>query len=552
MEDSKRIAYLSALHLLEGLEAAGVKVIFTSPGFRNSPVLAALAMRSSFTVISHIDERGAAFAALGAAKASGRPAAVLCTSGTAAGNFLPAVMEAWHGRVPLVAITADRPPELIGVGANQATQQPGIFSEFARTLDLAVPSAESAAQWGTYVCDAIGEAVRNHRPAHVNARFREPFTFSEADVTATPPELLRSRVCSEKQPVARDAAGGLPSAPPLEKTVVLLGEGVSGEEQIRLSSLCRSRGIPLVANLHAASSVAEEVILRGDSFLRATSWRERLRALHIVRVGAPLVGRQYSWLWKSAERRWVIDEEARDPDLMSSEKIRMAPGSWMEHWLPGGCSNPEWTAMWDRAEREAEGAIASACGGAATGGSLTEWAVWVSLNQWLPGEAQLLVGNSMPIRDFLWAAPASKDRTVFVNRGLSGIDGLLSTAIGACAATERVTVAVVGDLSTIHDSSAFSFGNHYPVTVVVLNNGGGEIFRVVEAGEYPVKEEVFTTPNTVDFVALAGAFGWKARRVKTLSELTSAVRERGPLLVEVMIDREASGASRRAVWKTFA
>ncbi|NUM88025.1 MAG: 2-succinyl-5-enolpyruvyl-6-hydroxy-3-cyclohexene-1-carboxylic-acid synthase [Bdellovibrionales bacterium] len=523
---------------MDGLVASGVRHFFTSPGFRNSPILAVLAGRPG--VVSHIDERGAAFAALGAAKATGSPVAVICTSGTAVGNLLPAVMEAFHSRVPLVAVSADRPSELIGVGANQATWQPGIFGRFAESVDLSVPDrAAEARQWGDRAAVAVNMAKSARFPIHLNARFREPFTFTAMEMEE------RSALFAAPEPARELPTDGGGISPDLSRAVVLLGDGVKKEERQWLCRFCREKNVPLLSNTYVAADLEAE-ILRADLFLRSESIRRSLRAKTVIRVGAPLIGRSYSALWKGADHRVVVDEEGRDPDLTVKSVYRGGVRDFLGQ--RNSSADPAWRDAWIEAESFAEKAVED---GLRREPALTEWRVWRDLS-WIPAEADLFVGNSMPIRDFLWVGLGR--RGALTNRGLSGIDGLISTAIGASLGSGKRIVAVLGDLSTIHDTSALTLGRNTkaPVVLVVLNNGGGEIFRVVEAAEYPVDEAVFTTPNQVDFVGLATAFGWSAVKVQSMDGLREAVAAAtGPALVEVSIDRERSTALRRAVWESL-
>ena len=522
--------------IVDELVRCGVTDAVLCPGSRSAPLAFALhAADAAGRLRLHvrIDERTAGFLALGLALRSGRPVPVVTTSGTAVANLHPAVLEASHAGVPLLVLTADRPPQLIGTGANQTVLQPGIFGDAVRLALSAGPASDPERENGPWRA-AVGRAVAAALgtppgPVHVNLPFAEPLV---PDGGAAPAGRLGGAPWTA---VARPRVQAAPlPLDPAAPTLVIAGAGAPSE--------VRDWGLPVVAE--PASRV-------WDAGLRAGPWLlgvlpDGLRPAQIVVAGRPTLHRPVQRLLADPDVAVyaLADPDGRSwPDVAGTVRAVGAAPSWRPP--------PGWTASWLDADRAVGKALDAALDAPEAPGGLRLARALVDA---LPGDALLVVGSSNPVRDVSLGAVPRRDVAVLANRGVSGIDGTVSTAIGAALAHEGPAFALLGDLTLLHDTTGFVIGPEEPrpdLTIVVLNDGGGGIFGLLEQGapEHAGSfERVFGTPHTVDLAALATAMDLEHVRVDDLAALPAALEpRRGIRLAEVRADRTTLRAGHAAI-----
>jgi 2-succinyl-5-enolpyruvyl-6-hydroxy-3-cyclohexene-1-carboxylate synthase len=574
-----------ALTLVDELARAGVTDACLAPGSRSAPVALALAEHPGIAVHVHLDERSAAFFALGAAKRSGRPAVVLCTSGTAAANLHPAVLEADHARTPLLVLTADRPPELRGTGANQATDQLKLYGQAVRWFcEVGVPGADPAAgrYWRSLASRAWAEATGpSAGPVHLNLAFADPL------VPTGPPAPAAGGWPRLGGAPAPGRAGGAPwtAAPPGVRAaapadVAALAEAVRANPRGVLvagwgsdldpgpvDAFAAASGWPVLADPLSGSRRGAAAVSTYDGLVRAPRFAAAHRPTLAVRVGAAPTSKALTgWLDESIGQV-VVDPSAgwRDPGRSATLRLTADPSALLaataalltaQARAPAVSPGP-WLRDWLEAERAAREAI---------DGLLDEWAepfegrVARDLVGWMPAGGTLVVGSSMPVRDVdAFARPREGLRFV-ANRGLSGIDGFVATALGVAAAGAEPVAALCGDLALLHDASSLlgAAGRPRGAVLVVCDNDGGGIFSFLPQAELPGElfEPLFGTPHGLDLTALAAAARVPARVVEKAADLVpaldAAVAGGGTELVLVRSDRAANLARHRALTEAVA
>lgn len=551
--------------LVDGLRAAGLRDLVLSPGSRSSPL--ALAFLRQPAIASHVlvDERSAAFVALGIARAGRRPVALLATSGSAVANWLPAVIEADLAAVPLLLLSADRPPELVGWGANQTIEQQRLFGAHVRASHAPAPPAPDFAVG--YLRSLASRLLSEcwsplPGPVHLNLAFREPLLPAGALPAAAasdappPPRVGRPRLLPDRQLVA-DSGAAISGR---RGVIVCGGDDWPPEFAAAVSALARQLDCPLLAeplsNLRFGGHDRSRLCVRYDAFLRPPSPLAAARPEWLLRCGGfPVTRTLQDWLRANSGALQIVlgaDSRWRDPLHCAAALIQGDPLAVCDEWLatPLRPAAPGWRAMFAQAERRVAALAADWRSREDFEGALIP-----ALLDALPASHSLFCGNSLPIRD-LDAFSGSGDRPLrfFGNRGASGIDGNLSTAIGI--ASEGPCVALLGDLTLQHDLTALAAAGGRDIVVVVINNGGGGIFEYLPVAKLPEFERGWLTPQTVDLVAAAAAFGVAGERCASLGGFTSALRRAlqrgGPTLLEVPVDRRRSVAQHRAFWQQAA
>jgi 2-succinyl-5-enolpyruvyl-6-hydroxy-3-cyclohexene-1-carboxylate synthase len=555
----------------------GVTDAVLCPGSRSTPLALALASRAELRLHVRLDERGAGFLALGLAMATGRPAPVCTTSGTAAAELHPAVMEAHHGGVPLLACTADRPPELHHVGAPQTVDQSRLFGTAVRwACEPGVPVAEAAWTWRALAARAVAEASGGPRPpgpVHLNLAFREPLV-GEADTL--PPG--RPGGAAWYGPVTADErwGGGAdtrevdPGPPLVGRGLLVAGAGAGPPEMV--VALAEHLGWPLLADPRSGCRVTHPlVIAAADALARAPELRRALLPQVVVVLGAPWVSPSLAGLVAEAAaagaRVVAVDRWWRwvDPGRVVTEIHRTDPAAWTRaarRRSPVGEAQ-DWAERWRAAEVAAQAAIN---GSLVSDAALSEPALARALLPALPAGTTAVVASSMPVRDLEWFAPGLPvPPPVLANRGANGIDGLVATTRGAAAAGRGPVVGVLGDLAFLHDvSSLVTPAGPTPVgdgcTLVVVDNGGGGVFGFLPQADRvdrAVFERLFGTPQAAEIAAVARGFGLPVVEVTSVGELAAAVAEPcGPGRLQVVrarvIDRDANVALHRCVHEAAA
>jgi 2-succinyl-5-enolpyruvyl-6-hydroxy-3-cyclohexene-1-carboxylate synthase len=518
----------------------GVTDAVICPGSRSTPL--ALALVGRLRVHVRLDERSAAFYALGLAQASGRPAIICVTSGTAAAEVHPAVVEAHHGRVPLIVCTADRPPELHHVGASQTIEQVGLFTAATRwACDPGVAVAGQEATWRPLAARALVEATQGPYgpgPVHLNLAFRDPLVGEPDDLPARSGPTV---VAASPLPWVLD--------PPLSGSGMVIAGGGATRHPERLLQLGDALGWPVLADPRSGGRL-EGTIAAADAIMRAAV----PLADTIVLLGSSWLSKAVNdYVARSADagaRVIVVDPWGQwtDPMRVATEFHRVDPDAWITGALasaraPAPGTDPAWLMQWRDYERRAQAAI-----DAALGQDLSEpLAARVVARHAGAVEATLMAAASMPIRDLEWYAPAlPAPPAVMANRGANGIDGVVSTALGLTAAGRR-TFALMGDLTFLHDVSGLVNFAGLPCTFVVLDNRGGGIFSFLpqaSALKPDTFEHLFGTPPTSDVSAVARGFGLRVREVANVAELDAALLSDDVDVIRVRLPGRAENVAR--------
>jgi 2-succinyl-5-enolpyruvyl-6-hydroxy-3-cyclohexene-1-carboxylate synthase len=513
--------------LVDELVRSGVREAVLSPGSRSAPLAFALhdADRAGrLRLHVRIDERSAAFLALGLAKESGRPVPVVTTSGTATANLHPAVLEASHAHVPLLLLTADRPPELRGAGANQTVDQVGLYGGAVRLfVEVGAPEERAGqnAYWRSMTCRALAAATDG--PVHLNLGLREPLVPEDGDWV----EPLEGRPDGAPWTAVLPAARTRPADDLPARTVVVIGD-CPRELAAEALELARVRGFPVVAE-PSSSAWSDEVVRAAELVLGAPGWLDAHAPERVLVVGRPTLSRVVARLSVAAPAD-VVGDAAQWTDP-ARRAVRMLPGVP----TPDGPVDPEWLSSWTAAGDAARKAVDEALAD-----GLSEPAVAAEVVA--AAEELLVVGSSKPVRD-LFLAGGREGLRVLANRGAAGIDGTVSTAVGAALAHGRRTLALLGDLTFLHDANGLVLGPGEPrpdLTIVVVNNDGGAIFGLLEQGapeHAEAFERVFGTPHGVDLRALCAATRTPYALAQTREELRTALTGDGLRVVEVRTDR---------------
>ncbi len=549
--------------LVGALVAWGLTDACLSPGSRSTPLALALARDGRVRLHVHLDERAAGFFALGLAKVSGRPVAVACTSGTAAAELLPAVVEASMARVPLLLLTADRPPELRGVGANQTIEQVGLYGRYARWAhDAPVPGERpEPAHWHGLAQEAWARSLRHPPgPVHLNLPFREPLVPSGAASARREVSVPRGDAPGgPPRPTAEDVRAVVELVSSTERGLVLAG-GLRVPAPAALELAARV-GWPLAAEptsgLRVEGALAAPQALLGDAGFAAAHVPDA-----VLQLGAAPTSRPALAAVGAAGRLVIVDPDGlvADPHRRAERRLEVDPEALCRAALREAPARGEtdWSRAWGEADRRARRALDAALDGWS---EPSEPRVARDVAAWAPSGGSLVVASSMPVRDLDLAMRPRPGLRVLANRGASGIDGFVSTALGVAAAGAP-TVALSGDLSLLHDvgSLLWSARRGIDLVLVVLNNDGGAIFAMLAQRELPELEPLFVTPHGLDLGAVsqaAGAGHALVLRAEDLPEALDRARAAGGVqVVEVPVDREATvrqhAELRRAVAEALA
>jgi 2-succinyl-5-enolpyruvyl-6-hydroxy-3-cyclohexene-1-carboxylate synthase len=538
--------YLLLRAFCDELARCGMEHACTSPGSRCTPIVLSLVREPRLRSWSHIDERCAAFFALGAAKRSGRPVAVTCTSGTAAANLAPALIEARHARVPLIVLTADRPPELREVGAGQTIDQLKLYGDavkwfFEVGVDTATP--ESLRWIRTLACRAYWTALHGPPgPVHLNFPFREPLVLDAALPEDDTGRAGERPYVTFDTPVEEVPSGG---RHPFGRVVIVAGAERDAVAARELAGFAARAGIPLLADPLSGSRHGASAIAHYDLLLRDAPFADAHRPEFVIRTGdLPTSKPLRTWLAGLDAVQIAVDPDAvwHDPAAVVGMRVRASTRALLDGTGAGEVipAPPEWLASW----RAADDAAGSALVGT-LGDELSEPRVARALGEWLDASATLYVASSMPIRDVELYLPAREDGPrVLSNRGANGIDGTLSSAFGAAAAGEGPVVLLIGDVALAHDIGGLLAARRLglPLTIVLLNNDGGGIFHFLPvAGQTDAFEEHVATPHGISFVGAASTYDCDYDRPQTLTELRAAVESSiagtGTRIIEVRTDR---------------
>ncbi len=575
-KQSKRDMNAHWTHLLvEELLRSGVGLFVISPGSRSTPLTVAVAQRCADRMQMHFDERGAAFYALGWAKATGKPAAVVSTSGSAVANYWPAVVEASAARVPLILLTADRPPELLCCGANQAIQQSGIYGAYVRwQVDMPCPDAAIAPSYVlTTVDQAVYKAMRAPAgPVHVNCMFREPLapTSASSDIVSsedasmqrwseghTPYTQMPCPLLSLSPTALASLQEQIQSA---SRGVLLAGQLHREEERRAVRELARHLDWPLLTDVTSGLRLKRNRgthLVYYDQLLLSELFREFFQPDFVLHLGGAMtskrlaehlhhVGMPYCHIAEHPDRQ--------DPLYHVSQRYEAN----LEAACEALCETPSsqtvssWSATALQGEAIVETILAQ---GLDEEIALSEIALARKVSG-KGGEAfALFLGNSMPVRDMdMYGLSVSACSAVTANRGASGIDGCVASAAGYARGQSCPTIAILGDLATLHDLNSLALlrKTNTPVALIVINNDGGGIFSFLPIAEHEnVFESCFATPHGMGFEAAAQQFGLRYAQPKTEDAFDTVCRDALKrcecTLIEVRTDRVENAHLHRTI-----
>jgi 2-succinyl-5-enolpyruvyl-6-hydroxy-3-cyclohexene-1-carboxylate synthase len=516
--------------IIEEMIARGVRDVVLAPGSRSAPLAYECFEADRIGLLRlhvRVDERTAAFLALGLAKGSGAPAAVLTTSGTATANLHPAVLEAWHAHVPLIVITASRPRALVNTGSNQTADQDQLFGRHVRAYaglsDEVLDHRTWRFEMTRIMTAATGLRSRMPGPVQLNVEFSEPLLPAESAWPPPAPELVITASHNPAEPRA------LPDG---AQTLIIAGD-CPPETGAAIAELAEQVQVPLMAEPSSNARRGEAALSTYRLLLSSTLAEEIER---VVVFGRPTLSRPVSRLLARDDLELVVVSAYADwidPGRAASlvtDAVRLPLG------------DRDWFEVWRNADRTVRERLDALLGtqpyftGPALAGT-----VWSSLG----ADDVLFAGSSSPVRDLDLAPIKPASPLVYANRGLSGIDGNVSTAAGIALALDRPTHALLGDLTTLHDATGLIIGSSEPrpdLRLVVANDDGGSLFATLEQGEpahMGAFERLFGTPQGVHFEALAAAAGIGYRQAETADELAEILAEppAGVALVEAVIDR---------------
>ena len=572
--DTPRANRLWAYLIVEELLRCGVGFFCVAPGSRSTPLVAALAASEKARSLIHFDERGTAFAALGYARATGRPAAWITTSGTAVANGLPAVVEAATDGVPMVLLTADRPPELRQTGANQTIDQPDIFGDYVRwRFDLPAPDPDiDPAMVLTTVDQAAYRASRTPQgPVHLNLMFREPFLSGpeDEDIPSGPASWVQGDEPYTRYAATKPAVDEMEiyrlweTLRPVKHGLVVAGRLASRKQGEAVLRLAGTIGWPLLPDLGSQVRLGSEgiaahydALVAGDSFAGS----------HVPEAVVHVGGRSLS---KRLEQ--FLASSRPDPYVVVRENpFRLDPAHRVTHSVEANvldfCTalvwaateappamNPLWTAGWLEASEE----VARHLEGIFSG-EPNEPLVARLLSRNVPPDHGLVVASSMPVRDVdTYATTDGAPVPVAANRGASGIDGTVATAAGFARGLGRPVTLLIGDLALLHDLNSLAMLRDVHVIVVVLNNDGGGIFSFLPIARHEeFFEPYFGTPQGVGFEPAAKMFGLAYEHPGTMEEFVeaygSACARGSSSLIEVKTDRKENVTLHRRLLEEVA
>lgn len=549
--------------MVASLVQAGVENVVVSPGSRSTPLAYAFASTKELHMYRQVDERSAAFFALGIAKATAKPVVLLCTSGTAAANYFPAIVEASYARVPLIVITADRPHELREVGAPQAINQPNLYGSHVKwSVDF--PLADDAAPTLPFIERHIARAVAvamsaPFGPVHINVPFREPLlidfreelpeaTFKHSSIGQLIPSMATQQELSE---IIRATKRGF----------VIIGELALGTDLTMMWEFVRQLKWPVIVESlsNMRSSVPEDclpyMITTYDAIMKSEDFKALVKPDTVLRLGAQPVSKFImQFITKSQPDAYiVVDEDPmfRDATGASTHFVHASIGEWLTQLeVSETALEAAYLAEWQDANDIALEYIEHYSDGA-----IDEGAMVSRLLKMIPNGSDIFVSSSMPVRDidtFLMATP--KDLRIVANRGTNGIDGVVSTAMGFSQGNNRETYLLIGDLAFLHDVNGLIASRYQEcnLTIIVMNNDGGGIFSYLPQSTVEAHyEDLFGTPTALEFFDIANMYGMDYIRVDDISELSvkfTTTKKRPMRLIEIFTNREENGYAHRALW----
>lgn len=549
--------------IVSSLVHNGMTNVVISPGSRSTPLAYAFQSAKEVTVYRQVDERSAAFFALGLAKATGKPAVLLCTSGTAAANYYPAIVEAKYARIPLIILTADRPHELREVGAPQAIDQIRIYGEHVKwSVDFPIPDGNKNTI--PFIERHIARAVSVANtyplgPVHINVPFREPLLIDFYE--SLPKSRFNQSYIGEIIPSEKAIQHFTNIINETKKGFIVIGELPLNTNVEHLWAFIRKTKWPVL--IESLSNMRSEVpedclpycISTYDALLKSKSFKEKVVPNTVIRFGAQPVSKfLMNFITGSMPNEYVIVDESpmfRDSTSVSTMFIHGTIGEWLKEVIIESNIEEEYVSTWQKAEQVAITLINQY-------GEIEkdEGAIVQQILSSLPTKSDLFVSNSMPIRDIdTFLLPTEKDVKIFANRGANGIDGVMSTAIGfSKGRIDRNMYLLIGDLAFLHDVNALVATRYQPcnLTVFLLNNDGGGIFSYLsQATIKEYYEDLFGTPTALTFEQVAKMYDMEYVKIESKEQLSNFFHSEPKSslrLVEIFTDRQENVEAHRKLW----
>jgi len=539
-----------------------------SPGSRSTPLTMALVRHPDVEVIPVVDERSAGFFALGHARGSKSPVVLLCTSGSAGAHYLPAMIEATESAVPLIAVTADRPPELRDCAAGQTIDQNRLFGRFASWYhEMAVPEARLAQL--AYLRQTARQAWDRTAvgPVHLNAPFRDPLPPIDDDGTAhevgqvidedwfgQPENLTKERAKIRIQQRVTTTRGLIVAGPAAPEDTDFYVE--------RICAISRSTGWPILADVLSPlrQNAPEDVTIVStyDLILRSASKAQELTPRYVLALESwPTSKVLRNWLEQTQAEMLMVSAQVGSRDALHGKTREISVEATALEIVGEAPADPTYEQQWREADARAGQKIENWME-ARDDGFFEGRVAWV-LGKTVPAGSLICVANSMPVRDleYFWKATARGLEVAF-SRGANGIDGTLSTALGQAHRAVRSVYLLTGDLAFLHDSNGLMLAHELVgnLTVVLINNSGGGIFEHLPVAEFePPFERYFATPQSVDIGKLCAAHRVKYERVKSWATFTEAIANEPPSgmrVLEICTDRRKDAATRKRLFREFA
>ncbi len=559
--------------IIGGLTQKQVTQFIISPGSRSTPLTVAIARHPAANSIVHFDERGAAFFAVGYARATGIPAVLVCTSGTAVANYFPAVIEASMDNIPMIILSADRPPELIGVGANQAIFQENIYGVYPRlAVNLSPPEPETkAVAILRQVDDLFDASVDDHPgPTHMNCQFREPL-LSEGNEKSEEPTFDAAWVGQNSRKPSKPARSHVLHGEKLQRVVqnlekskrglIIVGRSLHDDSSTSIIELSEALNLPIFPDVQSKIRFADhhniinhfDLALLSDDLLK-------IKPDFVVHFGGAFTSKRLlNYLEGSNIFYFSVKEtpERIDPNnQVSCELQANVKAVCQELKTCEIIQNEQWLASWQRWDRHIGNSIPKLLDGEA---SLSEPAVSHQLSKLLPSSHALLLANSLSIREMeMFASTGHFTGNIFANRGSSGIDGLLATAAGYESGSKSPVTTLIGDLAFLHDLNSLQLikATKKPIIIVVINNDGGGIFSFLSISqESDVFEPFFGTPHGLTLEHAASMFDISYVKPTDMDEFTSvyieATKQKESIIIELNTDRKENHQFHKRIFKNL-
>jgi 2-succinyl-5-enolpyruvyl-6-hydroxy-3-cyclohexene-1-carboxylate synthase len=551
---------------------SGIKDVVVSPGSRSTPIAMVIAEHPDINLHVHVDERSAAFFGLGIAKASNRPVAILCTSGTAAANYFPAIVEARYSRVPLIVLTADRPHELREVGAPQAIDQINLYGKHVKWFaEMALPEKSTEMiRYARTVC-ARAASIAMQAPAgpvHLNFPLREPLIPKMDDELFTLDERPAGYVNVHIGDLTINDALVKEIASKLQKFnngIIVCGNLQDEQFAGPVTKLAEALQFPILVDplsqLRSGSHSSSHLIETYDTFLRNEDAKGYLKPDVILRFGAMPISKALTIFLKENHEsaQYVIDSGGgwRDPSSLSTDMIFCNESLFCESLLTylENHKDSGFVNKWNQVNDLTKNAMTAINDEA----ELSESKLFYRLANLLPNDATLFVGNSMPIRDLdSFFLNNEKGIRIMANRGANGIDGTISTALGAALYSKQLYL-VLGDLTFFHDLNGLLAAKLYDIDIriILINNNGGGIFSFLPQSEYPKNYELlFGTPLNMDFEHVVKMYNGHFTRIENWDHLTSVLNEasvsQGLHVYEIVTKRDINLKEHRRFWSAVS